>query len=184
MSTAVSPPASDARLTVVVMGVSGSGKTTLGRDLARVLGITFIDGDDLHPNANVAKMSAGIPLTDEDRWPWLDRVGSTLADRHDYPAGAVVACSALRHVYRDRIRSAAGSRVFFVHLDAEEADMQERLEARPGHFMPATLVKSQFATLELPVGEPDVLVLPARDLPDDNATQAARWLSRTVATPH
>ena len=104
MSTAASPPASEP-LAVVVMGVSGAGKTTVGKKLAKFLGARFIDGDDLHSDAARAKMAAGGALTDEDRWPWLDRVGAELASG----AATIVACSALRRVYRDRLRAAAGA---------------------------------------------------------------------------
>jgi gluconokinase len=145
------------RLAVVVMGVSGSGKSSVGEGLATALGIDFVDGDGLHSPENVAKMASGTPLVDDDRWPWLDRIGATLADRTTYPAGIVVACSALRKIYRDRIRAAAGGAIHFVFLDAPQALVQERLGARKGHFMPPSLLASQFATLERPTGEPDVL---------------------------
>ncbi|MCW6511053.1 gluconokinase [Lichenifustis flavocetrariae] len=161
------------------MGVSGSGKTTLGTDLAAALGTAFVDGDDLHPAANVEKMAAGTPLDDNDRWPWLDRVGGTLANRTAYPAGIVIACSALRRVYRDRIRAAATGPVAFIYLEAEEADMERRLRARPHHYMPASLVRSQFATLEPPSGETGVLVLQATAPAASNAERAAAWLKHT-----
>lgn len=165
------------RRTVVVMGVSGSGKTTLGQALSKALGVAFVDGDDLHPPENVAKMAAGTPLTDADRWPWLDRVGRTLADSTTYPAGIVVACSALRRAYRDRIRAAAGGKVRFVYLAAEEREMERRLAARPHHYMPASLVHSQFMTLEVPEGEAGVLVLPATGDIAANTVEAATWLA-------
>jgi gluconokinase len=128
---------------IVVMGVSAAGKTTVGRALAAELGIAFVDGDDLHPPANVAKMTAGIPLTDADRRPWLDRVGHALADAD----ALVIACSALRRTYRDRIRRAAPD-AFFVLLDADPAVLHERIAARAGHFMPPALLDSQLALLE------------------------------------
>ncbi|SDY62075.1 gluconate kinase, SKI family [Herbiconiux ginsengi] len=126
------------------MGVSGSGKSLIGSGLAARHGWVFVDGDDLHPEANVAKMAAGIPLTDADRWPWLDAVAATLAGS---PGGIVVACSALRRVYRDRIRAAAPDAVF-VELAGSRELLWERMTARPGHFMPASLLDSQLATLE------------------------------------
>lgn len=129
---------------VVVMGVSGSGKSTVGRAVADALGAPFVDGDDLHPAANVAKMAAGIPLTDADREPWLRAVGRTLADGGD--AGMVVACSALKRSYRDLIRSEAPGTVF-AELDGPPELLRERM-IRPGHFMPASLLDSQLATLE------------------------------------
>lgn len=145
------------RLAVVVMGVSGSGKSSVGEGLASALGIDFVDGDGLHSPENVAKMASGTPLVDDDRWPWLDKIGATLADRAAHPAGIVVACSALRKIYRDRIRAAAGQPIRFVFLDAPQVLVQERLGARKGHFMPPSLLASQFATLERPNGEGDVL---------------------------
>ena len=140
------------------MGVSGAGKTTVGKKLAKFLGARFIDGDDLHSDAARAKMAAGGALTDEDRWPWLDRVGAELASG----AATIVACSALRRVYRDRLRAAAGASLRFVYLKAEIEDMRERVARRRGHYMPASLVDSQFAALEPPDGEPDVIVSSAK----------------------
>jgi gluconokinase len=129
---------------VVVMGVSGSGKTTVGAALADALGLPFVDGDALHPAANVEKMAAGIPLDDADRAPWLDAVGRALA------AGpVVVACSALKRVYRDRLRAAAPA-LQLVFLDGIHELLASRMAARPGHFMPTTLLDSQLATLEQP----------------------------------
>ncbi|CAM5347994.1 gluconokinase [Leifsonia shinshuensis] len=129
---------------VVVMGVSGSGKSTVGQLVAEALGAGFVDGDDLHPAANVEKMRQGIPLTDEDREPWLRAVGRTLADAG--PAGMVVACSALKRAYRDLIRSEARG-TFFAELDGGRDLLAQRM-IRPGHFMPASLLDSQLATLE------------------------------------
>ena len=151
MPTAEPPPS---RRALVIMGVSGSGKSSVGAKLAQRLGLAFVDGDDLHPSANVAKMSHGEALTDEDRWPWLERVGATLADRTSYPAGVAVACSALRRRYRDHIRAVTGDvDLRFLFLDITVAVARARLEHRPGHFMPASLVLSQFETLERP--QPD-----------------------------
>jgi len=130
---------------VVVMGVSGSGKTTVGIALAARLGLRFVDADDLHPAANVAKMAAGTPLTDEDRWPWLAAVGDALAAA-DEP-GMVMACSALKRSYRDAIRARAEG-AFFVHLTAPVAVLRDRIGHRASHFMPASLLDSQLATLE------------------------------------
>ncbi len=131
----------------VVMGVSGSGKTVVGRALADALGVPFVDGDDLHPPANVARMSAGLPLRDEDRWPWLDEIARVMAK-----GPVIVACSALRRVYRDRIRAGAGD-VIFLHLSGSRELIAGRMAARKGHFMPPALLDSQLATLEPP--EPD-----------------------------
>ncbi len=129
------------------MGVSASGKSTVGALLATELGIPFIDGDDLHPEANRRKMAAGTPLTDDDRWPWLDVVGETFAAHAG--DGVVIACSALRRVYRDRIRAIAPD-VHFVLLDGSPELLAERAAARTGHFMPPALLQSQLDTLERP----------------------------------
>ena len=128
------------------MGVSGCGKSSVGAALSEALGIPYRDGDDLHPPANVAKMRAGEALTDADRWPWLDRVAQELASL----APVIIGCSALRRAYRDRIRAGAGGPVLFVHLAGSRALIAARMAARSGHFMPASLLESQFATLEPP----------------------------------
>ncbi len=135
---------------IVVMGVCGCGKSTVGIELAKRLGMSFIDADDLHPSANIAKMSQSVPLSDDDRWPWLDIVGKELASEAGASSGAVAACSALRQAYRDRITEAAGQPVLFVHLAGSYELISERLNARGGHFMPPALLKSQFETLETP----------------------------------
>ena len=134
---------------LVVMGVSGAGKTSVGQAIAARSGLSFVDGDSLHSAANVAKMHAGIPLDDADRAPWLDAVGAVLGDIDHYPAGVVVACSALKRSYRDRLRAASGGcRFLYLALTPEVAKL--RVGHRPGHFMPSSLVADQFATLEAP----------------------------------
>ena len=130
---------------IVVMGVSGSGKTTIGRLLAARLGVPFEDADSLHSAANVAKMAAGHPLTDADRRPWLASVGQALAGARD--TGMVMACSALKRAYRDTIRADA-PRARFLELDGSRALLESRVGHRRGHFMPASLLDSQLATLE------------------------------------
>lgn len=164
MSTVAPQPAgpgSRLRVTVIVMGVSGSGKTTVGIALGRALDVPFIDGDDLHTDAARAKMAAGTPLTDQDRMPWLDRIGDTLADAGTYPHGAIIACSALRHAYRDRLRQHVGATLRFLFLAGDKELIRQRVSSRKGHYMPASLVDSQFATLEVPDDEPDVVTLAA-----------------------
>ncbi|GCD91424.1 gluconokinase [Nocardioides sp. LS1] len=129
---------------LVVMGVSGSGKSTVGAALAQRFGVPFEDADDLHPAANIAKMSAGQPLDDLDREPWLERIGEWLATRAD---GGVVSCSALKRSYRDHLRRHVPD-LGFVHLEGSHEVIARRQASRPGHFMPASLLASQFATLE------------------------------------
>lgn len=135
---------------VVVMGVSGTGKSTVGRALATALGVEYAEGDDLHPAANIAKMSAGIPLTDEDRAPWLDEVAAWLAERS--AQGGVISCSALKRAYRDRLRAAAPD-AFFLHLAAPRDELARRMTGRTGHFMPSSLLDSQLAALEPLAGD-------------------------------
>jgi carbohydrate kinase (thermoresistant glucokinase family) len=140
---------------IVVMGVSGSGKTTVGIALAAALGVPFRDADDLHPTANVEKMAAGIALTDDDRMPWLALVGAELAAA---PDGMVMACSALKRAYREAILAAAPA-VHLAFLDGSRELLESRMQHRHGHFMPASLLDSQLATLEpLAADEPGVTV--------------------------
>jgi carbohydrate kinase (thermoresistant glucokinase family) len=135
-------------MNVLLMGVSGSGKSTVGPVLAAELNWPFLDADTLHPPANVAKMASGIPLTDADRWPWFDRI---VAEMRRYTAAGksvVIACSALKQAYRDRLASGSSVRVVYLKGDAET--IAPRLAERRGHFMPPSLLASQFATLEEP----------------------------------
>ena len=158
---------------VVVMGVSGSGKTTIGAALAQRLRVPFADADDFHPQANVDKMSAGIPLTDDDREPWLATIATWLAEHAG--SGGVASCSALKRSYR-QILAAAAPQVFFVHLHGDPEVIAARVAGRPGHFMPAALVESQFATLEpLEPGERGA-VLDVDQPVDDLVTQSLTLL--------
>jgi carbohydrate kinase (thermoresistant glucokinase family) len=141
-------------LLIVMMGVSGSGKSTVGACLAERLGAPFIDGDDLHPPENIAKMSAGQPLDDADRAPWLARIAGQLAAWRDAGSGGVIACSALKRAYRDQL-AAEGAR--FVYLAESPASAAARLAERTGHFMPESLVASQFQALEPPGRDEPVL---------------------------
>ena len=133
-------------LRIVIMGVSGCGKSSVGQALAGQLGLSYRDGDDLHPAANVQKMRAGMALSDADRWPWLDLVAAVLRDE----APVIVGCSALRRAYRDRLRAGAGGTVCFVHLAGSRDLIAARMAAREGHYMPLSLLDSQFAALEPP----------------------------------
>lgn len=135
---------------VVVMGVSGTGKTTVARALADQLGATFAEGDSFHSRANVAKMTAGTPLTDDDRWPWLRDIAQWTSDRAEAGESTVVTCSALRRAYRDLLRGRVAS-TCFVHLDAPEEKLLERMRNR-SHYMPPALLRSQLDTLE-PLGD-------------------------------
>jgi gluconokinase len=140
------------------------------------MGVPFIDGDDLHGRDNVAKMARGEPLDDADRSPWLDRIGSTLADRNGYPNGLVVSCSALRRRYRDTIRSRAGPSLRIVFLDGKQSAIRDRLNSRRDHFMPPALLQSQFDALERPLDEPDVVSVSITGLPEAIADQAIAGL--------
>jgi len=132
---------------LVVMGVSGSGKSTVGAAIAQRLRVPFADADDFHPPANIAKMSAGHALDDHDRYPWLEAIGEWLAS---HPDGAVISCSALKRKYRDQLRHHAHA-VTFLHLAGSREVIARRQASRPGHFMPTSLLTSQFHTLE-PLG--------------------------------
>jgi len=149
---------------LVVMGVSGTGKSTIGTMVAERLGRPFVEGDDLHPPANVEKMHAGIPLTDDDRGPWLRLVRDAMTEHARAGRSAVVACSALRRAYRDVLRGAEG-RVRIVHVDVPGDELARRMASRRGHFMPAALLASQLATLEPLQPDEDGVVVPAGVVP-------------------
>jgi gluconokinase len=160
---------------LVVMGVSGSGKSTLGASLAVAMGGVFLDADDLHPAANVAKMRAGIPLDDDDRWPWLDAVGRAVADAD----GAVVcACSALRRVYRDRLQAIVPG-LAFIELAGPREVLAQRMSTRPGHFMPTSLLDSQLATWEPLAGDEAGITVDIRDAVETQTLAAAAWAQST-----
>lgn len=140
-------PPQSAPSPVVVMGVSGSGKSTVGSALAQLLRVPFVDADTLHPHANIEKMSAGEPLDDDDRYPWLEKVGEWLTAHR---GGGIVSCSALKRKYRDQLRTHCPS-VEFLHLRGSPGLIGNRISSRPGHFMPAALLRSQFDALQ-PLG--------------------------------
>ena len=150
---------------VIVCGVSGAGKTTIGRLLAQELAWEFYDADDFHPAANIEKMKAGIPLTDEDRWPWLDRLRQLVKRCLAAHENAVVACSALKRAYRDRLRVTEEMRFVFLH--ASRAHVAEHLQGRRGHFMPAALLDSQFTDLEEPEEDEHALTVDVEGSPHD-----------------
>jgi gluconokinase len=147
---------------IVIMGVSGCGKSSVGEGLALRLGIPYRDGDNLHPAENVEKMRAGTPLNDDDRWPWLDCVAAVLA--RDAPV--IIGCSALRRAYRDRLRAGAGGPVQFVHLAGSRDLIAARMALRKGHYMPPSLLDSQFAALEPPGPDEALTISIDRPLPD------------------
>ena len=165
-----------ASLAIVVMGVSGSGKSSLGAALADRLGCAFLEGDAFHSPCNVAKMRDGIALTDADRWPWLDRLGAALGAAVARDGVAVAACSALRRSYRQRLAAAARRPIAFILLNASAGELQRRLGARPGHYMPASLLESQLQTLEWPAVEEGALVLESSAPVDGLCDQALTWL--------
>jgi gluconokinase len=146
---------------IVVMGVSGSGKSTLGRVLAEMLHVPFLEGDDYHPPSNRQKMSAGLALDDNDRWPWLDALGAATRVAARESSLAIASCSALKRSYRERLRQASGVELCFVWLDAERAVLEARMKERAGHFMPSSLLDSQLATLEPPDASESMLRLQA-----------------------
>jgi gluconokinase len=155
MSTAPSQPRSELRPSriIVLMGVSSSGKSSAGKAVARRLHAPFLDGDGYHPEANVEKMRSGIPLTDEDRWPWLRSLARALHEAAEEKGVAVGACSALRRAYRECLLREAGEEILFVHLHGPK----ERIARRQHEYMPASLLDSQFATLEMPDADENVL---------------------------
>ncbi|GCE75516.1 gluconokinase [Cellulomonas biazotea] len=156
---------------VVVMGVAGSGKTTVGRALAERLGRPYAEADEFHPAANVAKMSAGTPLTDEDRRPWLEAIRDWLTAQGDAAQDTVVTCSALKVAYRDVLRQATG-RVRFLHLAGSEDLLADRMAHRAGHFMPTSLLPSQLATLEPLTADEDGVTVTV-DVPPDEVVARA-----------
>lgn len=160
---------------VIVMGVSGSGKSTVGPLLAARLGWPFEDGDSFHPASNIAKMSTGMPLTDEDRWPWLAAIAARIARARADGAGVVIGCSALKRIYRDALRVGHAD-LRFVHLAGSPTLIGARQAARSGHFMPPSLMQSQFATLEPPESEADAITLAVEETPEAIAEAALRAL--------
>ena len=174
-----------ARYAIVVMGVSGSGKSTIGAALAARLGCQFLEGDAFHTPHSVAKMRAGQPLDDQDRWPWLDRVAASLRDTADSDGVAVGACSALKRIYRDRLSQMAAIPLLFVFLDTTDQDeLSRRLAHRSGHYMPTSLIASQLDTLEKPQADERALTLSAGLSPDRACDIALDWILRERPVHH
>jgi gluconokinase len=165
---------------IVVMGVSGAGKTVIGSALAAALGARYAEGDRFHPPENIARMSAGLPLRDEDRQGWLDAIAGEIADAEGNDEALVVACSALKRVYRDRLRRAS-RHLRFVYLDIDRDLAAERIAARKDHFMPASLTDSQFAALEPPAADENAVKLDATSDPAELVAQAASLLALSRA---
>ena len=156
---------------IVVMGVSGSGKSVVGAALAEALGGRFAEGDRLHPPENISRMAAGMPLRDEDRWGWLDAIAMEIAEAERQGRTLVVACSALKRIYRDRLRRASPN-LRLVYLEIGRDTTAARVAARKGHFMPATLIDSQFADLQPPTPDEGPLMLDATRNPDELVASA------------
>ena len=154
---------------LVVMGVAGCGKSTIAKELKARLGWDLAEGDDFHPAANIEKMSSGIPLTDEDRWPWLAALRDWMTANAHEGLSTIVTCSALKRSYRDLLTQAEG-RVRFVHLRAPRAELEDRMSHRAGHFMPTSLLTSQVATLEPLEGDEDGVVVDSRPTPEETLT--------------
>ena len=173
MSMAASPQSSKHFTgAAVVMGVTSCGKTTMGEALAKALGVKYIEGDALHPPANIAKMSSGQPLNDDDRWPWLTKVGEALQGNH----GIIASCSSLKKSYRDLITQTAGSPVYFIHLHGSREVLAARIAARKNHFMPPSLLDSQLATLEMPLPSEPHLTVAITDPPKVQLKKAMTYL--------
>ena len=165
---------------IIVMGVSGAGKSSVAERLAESLNCRFMEGDSLHPQSNVDKMAQGTPLTDEDRWPWLDVIGEKIAEALARSEDLVVTCSALKVVYRERLRSAAGGKLIFVFLKGSNELLTRRMGERKGHFMPTSLLQSQLATLESPEGEAGVVTVDIDATLDRIVADAVAGLKDTI----
>ncbi|EJN01224.1 gluconokinase [Phyllobacterium sp. YR531] len=163
---------------IIVMGVSGSGKTSVGMAIAESLKLPFLEGDTLHPQGNIDKMASGIPLTDDDRWPWLDAIGTELAKAQ---SGLVVSCSALKINYRDRLRDKAGGPLAFIFLDGSIEVLRGHMSQRTGHFMPLSMLDSQIATLEVPNDEALVYRQDVVNSVDDIVKASVNWLREELS---
>lgn len=162
---------------LVVMGVSGSGKSTVADLLSSRLGWPFMEGDSLHPEANIAKMESGQPLTDEDRWPWLDRVAAWIEGQHAAGLDGIITCSALKRSYRD-VLDRRGAGVVFVYLEGKRQTLQDRMHARTGHFMAPGMLASQLDTLEEPQPDEPSIRVPIELSPTEIVGQVMAELAR------
>ncbi len=160
---------------VIVMGVSGSGKSTIAEGIAKRTGWTFAEADEFHSQANIAKMEAGTPLTDEDRWPWLASLGEWMREQSAHGISTVITCSALRRTYRDVLRTGLDS-LDFIHLDGPPEVIRQRMGHRKGHFMPPELLQSQLDTLEALGADESGVVLDIRSTPHELVDEAIAWL--------
>lgn len=165
------------------MGVSGSGKSTLGAVVARALGCPFLDGDDFHDASAIARMTAGEALTDQDRWPWLDRLGRAMAQAVASDGRVVAACSALKRRYRDRLRAAISAPTRFILLDASPDELRRRIAQRTGHYMPVSLLESQLAALEPLEADEKATVLTADAPPQQLCAATLAWLASSLDPP-
>jgi gluconokinase len=163
-------------LAIIVMGVAGSGKSTLAAALATAIDCPFLEGDEFHSPEAIARMRAGVPLTDDDRWPWLDRLGHATRAKLGNHGLAVASCSALKRVYRDRLREVIAAPVGFVLLDADPEELLRRMTARTDHYMPPTLLTSQLATLERPQPDELAITLDARRPVAELCEQTIAWI--------
>jgi gluconokinase len=173
-------------LAIIVMGVAGSGKSTLGAALASTIDRPFLEGDELHSPQAIQKMHSGIPLTDDDRWPWLDRLGRAVGDKVVSHGIAIASCSALKRAYRDRLRKVIPAPVGFVLMDADPKELLRRMSARTNHYMPPSLLTSQLDTLERPQPDELAIVLDARRPVAALCEQTVAWLNSPLArgSPH
>lgn len=166
----------EAAIGIVVLGVSGCGKSTIGKMLAPLLGAAFLEGDDYHSSANVAKMRSGQPLDDTDRWPWLEKLGDAAGEHLRQGRSVVVACSALRRAYREALTKAARADLIFVHLTIDKATIAARMQARQQHFMPVSLLESQLATLEPLAADENGTEITETGTAQETVKAIERWL--------
>jgi gluconokinase len=168
---------------VIIMGVTSCGKTSVGEGLAKELNCPFIEGDKLHPAANIAKMSAGTPLTDDDRWPWLEIIGKAMKAERSMGKGVVASCSALKKVYRQKLAQAAETPITFIFLHGSRELLAARMAGRKGHFMPTSLLDSQLKTIEIPGPEENALHLDVALSLDELIARSKEYLASQGVHP-